>query len=406
MIAEPLARHGLGSPLIICGMHRSGTSLAASVLRHAGLDLGRRMNGPGPGNPRGHFEDFDVWQLHEEMLAAAGHTAFSAGDDFTAPLVDGFAARAAALVAARAGERPWGWKDPRTCLFLDFWEALLPAASYLVLYRHPADVVLSLLRRNTEPSLNADPRLAFEAWTVYNRRLVDWCTRDRARCFVAQAPALAVDLDDWVRRVAGRFGLPLQPDGAATLFAPAELAAAVPEARRPPWERVIPEALDLYRRLDAIADLPAAPSAPPLAAETPREEAAGQRAPAEVRLSEWLLYDLLQAHAVRRQQTAAAEAFAVALEQERAAASEVAAALEEERGRSAALRQELVREHEEAAVLRQRLVESAARHHQAMARRDELAATLTKIERSRSFRLVAAWWRIARRAALFQRARE
>jgi hypothetical protein len=347
------------------------------------------MNGPGPGNQRGHFEDFDVWQLHEEMLAAVGHTPFSAGDDFVMPLGGGFAARAVALVAARAGERPWGWKDPRTCLFLDFWEPLLPAASYLVLYRHPVDVVLSLLRRNTEPELSADPRLGFEAWTVHNRRLLDWSTRHRSRCFVAQTPAIAADFEGWVGRLADRFDLPLQASGAAAVLAPTELAASVREEERPRWERVIPEALDLYRQLEAIADLPGAAPRPAADPGT-RLDVGDPRAPTELRLSEWLLFDLLQAQALRRQQRAAAEAFAAALDEQRAAAADLAAALEGERRAAAPLRQELIREQERAAALQRERDEVAAR-------RDELAATLAAIERSRSFRLLAAWWRLARR---------
>jgi len=354
-------------------MHRSGTSLAASVLRRAGLHLGGRLNGPGPGNPRGHFEDLDVWRLHDEMLAAAGHTPLSPGDDFEPPRGDGFERRAAALVAARAGQRAWGWKDPRTCLFLDFWEPLVPEASYLVLYRHPVDVVLSLLRRNTEPEVRDDPRLAFRAWSVHNRRLLAWIDRHRERCLVAQAPAIAGDLEGLVRRLADRFELPLDPAGGRSLFVPEELAPSVPEAQRPPWARIFPEELELYERLEEIADLagPPAPTEPPVAGVEgePEPDPSAARAVPELRLSEALLYDLLEARALRRQQRSAVEAFASALEEERA----------------------------RLAVTQRELGEEQARHRDAAARRDELGGTLATIERSRAFRLVSGWWRLVGR---------
>jgi hypothetical protein len=57
------------------------------------------------------------------------------------------ASRAAEILAARAGRPLWGWKDPRTCLFLDFWKARVPQAQYLCVYRNPLDVILSLARR-------------------------------------------------------------------------------------------------------------------------------------------------------------------------------------------------------------------------------------------------------------------
>src|SRR5918992_2547249 len=66
--------------VIICGMHRSGTSLVASVLREAGLDIGREEFVPGLGQPRGHFEDHDFYHLHEAMLAAAGRSCFTADE--------------------------------------------------------------------------------------------------------------------------------------------------------------------------------------------------------------------------------------------------------------------------------------------------------------------------------------
>ena len=50
-----------------------------------------------------------------------------------------------------------------------------------------------------------------------------------------------------------------------------------------------------------------------------------------------------------------------------------------------------------AVQLRRRLAEAERLHRNAADRRDELSATLTEIERSRSFALVARWWRIAGR---------
>ena len=43
----------------------------------------------------------------------------------------------------------WGWKDPRTSLLLTFWDSLLDEARYLFVYRHPVDVLSSLVRRRS-----------------------------------------------------------------------------------------------------------------------------------------------------------------------------------------------------------------------------------------------------------------
>jgi len=340
-------------------MYRSGTSLAARVVRLAGVDMGRRVNGYDPARPEDGFEDLEIQRFHEDMLAAAGQTSFSAGEDFAPPRGDVFARRAAALLAARLGPRSWGWRDPKTCLFLDLWQPLVPEASYLFLYRHPVDVVLSLLRRDTEPELRADPRAALRAWVVHNRRLLDFACRHRTRCFVTQAPAITDDVEGFVGRLAQRFKLPLRPPRLDLVSSPE--GDSSPPLKRPPWERVIPEALEIYQHLDEIADRPVRPPTPAVSAAA-RRGSSPSPASEEVSLSESLLYDLLEAHGLRRQQRSSAETFA--------------AALEEERGQLATVREELAAEQARAA---------------------ELAETLDAITSTRAFGLISRWWRIASR---------
>ena len=54
--------------LVITGMHRSGTSLIAAILREAGVHLGDQLIGADTGNIRGHFEDVDFVQFHQTVL--------------------------------------------------------------------------------------------------------------------------------------------------------------------------------------------------------------------------------------------------------------------------------------------------------------------------------------------------
>ena len=56
------------SIIIITGMHRSGTSLVAGILRTAGLHIGDKLLGPDDFNPRGFFEDKDFVNLQENIL--------------------------------------------------------------------------------------------------------------------------------------------------------------------------------------------------------------------------------------------------------------------------------------------------------------------------------------------------
>ena len=53
-------------------MHRSGTSLAASLLESAGLDIGRRLVEANASNLRGHFEDADFVEFDRAVLTRLG----------------------------------------------------------------------------------------------------------------------------------------------------------------------------------------------------------------------------------------------------------------------------------------------------------------------------------------------
>ncbi len=357
--------------LVITGMHRSATSLVASAFMDAGLDIGVHLNGPGPGNPRGHFEDWDFHRFHEAALTAAGHTAFTADRDLSATLPPQLAAEARGLVARRAHLPLWGWKDPRSCLFLELWQELLPRGNYLFLYRHPADVALSLLRRDTEPETRHDPWLTVDAWRTHNRLLLELKERHSSRAFLAHAPTAARDLGALVRSVGKTFDLPLQTPDAAR-YQPSDLT---PEpAQRPDWQRLWPDAIRIYRRLEAAADLPSAPPA--------GDRRAGHGA---LELEERLLYELLEGRLVW-----AAERDRAAVLGDRAAAlGERATALTEDlaqaRIRDARREQDLESARQEVTRLDQQ--------------RQELAASLQAIDSSRGYAVIRTWWRLRRRLA-------
>jgi len=135
--------------LVVTGMHRSGTSLITHWLHACGLQVGETLLDAGNGNVEGHFEDLEFLKLHEEMLGARG----AGTDGLRAPYeirpTSYEKAKMAAVIAVKnARFAHWGWKEPRTCLFLDTYAELLPQARYLVLLRDYDEVVQSLLKRD------------------------------------------------------------------------------------------------------------------------------------------------------------------------------------------------------------------------------------------------------------------
>jgi hypothetical protein len=176
--------------LIIWGMHRSGTSLLASWLHACGLDLGSELLGKGVGNERGHFEDMDFLNLHEKCLKANGIGCGGLLKTGPLQLSDELLEEMRALVARKCQRAQWGWKEPRTCLFVDEYFKLLPQARHLVVYRHYELVIDSLVRRRMKNRLRRTSKkpwlkrlryaLKYQFWKCYqlpaeaNQYLASW----------------------------------------------------------------------------------------------------------------------------------------------------------------------------------------------------------------------------------------
>jgi hypothetical protein len=182
--------------LMILGMHRSYTSLTAQWLMKSGLDIGKDLLGPAASNPDGHFEDVDFVRFHEALLASnnlpldgirfENDRAFDVSGFMSLARSESDRGGAAALRASRPSQ--FGWKDPRTCLFLPLWRSVLPDATSLVVVRHFDEVVRSLDRRDRAllkaSSFNHRFRARIRgrlrshdaflgAWVHYNRCLLD-----------------------------------------------------------------------------------------------------------------------------------------------------------------------------------------------------------------------------------------
>jgi len=238
--------------LVIAGMHRSGTSLAAALANEAGFDMGARLLQAGPGNFGGHFEDLDFLEFHDAALAARGAAALAVAPGFRFAPAVAEAEAARELLRERQAKPRWGFKDPRATLLLDFWADRLPEARFLLLYRHPVEVILSLLRRGLDLDAMAEPAAALRCWEVYNERALAFRREHPERCELWDLRALAANPAAACERLAAVAGSPL-PSGDAGIFRAADLHLG-PAAPEIDWDGVIPGAMALLRRLGEAAD--------------------------------------------------------------------------------------------------------------------------------------------------------
>lgn len=143
---------------IVCilGMHRSGTSLLTRILNLIGVYLGPEPDLPQPrdGNPTGHWELDEFMVLNDAILTALGGRwdappIFPPGWE-SDPSLDGVKQSARTFIQKTfCNAELWGWKDPRNCLTLPFWQQLLPNMRYVLCIRNPVDVAHSLAQRDS-----------------------------------------------------------------------------------------------------------------------------------------------------------------------------------------------------------------------------------------------------------------
>ena len=149
------------SPVLIIGMHRSGTSVLARMLEQLGLFLGWRKQGD---HEALFFLRLNNW-LFEQCGGRWDHP------EPVRELIKNAEARELVLdylqltlrsprAVSFLGPRhllqrtpyllriPWGWKDPRTSFTLPIWLELFPEARVIHVRRHGVDVAASLRARH------------------------------------------------------------------------------------------------------------------------------------------------------------------------------------------------------------------------------------------------------------------
>lgn len=148
-------------PVIIIGMHRSGTSMVTRLLEDMGLFIGTRTDKNHEAVPfllanrwlmRKAGARWDRPEPVDELLAhpwlpdayAATLTRFVEGPP--SALYLGFR-RYIKYRSLRAVDRPWGWKDPRNTYTLPVWLDVFPDSRVIHVTRHGVDVAQSLAAR-------------------------------------------------------------------------------------------------------------------------------------------------------------------------------------------------------------------------------------------------------------------
>src|SRR3954453_19451437 len=244
--------------LVVTGMHRSGTSLVSSLLQAGGVHVGDSLLAPDAANPRGYFEDIDFVEFHESLLNGRGQHYLYVERDFVFEPTQAEKERAGEFGRSRSHRAIWGWKDPRTSLFLDFWAQQFPEARFLFVVRHPLEVLCSLLQRGEFEHLTILDAI-LHAWHTYNENIRSFRERHADRCLVVHIDGVIQHIDRFATLLREKFHLDFQLDEVA--FRKIYHGEELRRVQHLPEEAVVlrklyPGLLELYRELTEEGDLP------------------------------------------------------------------------------------------------------------------------------------------------------
>lgn len=179
-------------PIVLLGIHRSGTSLLGELLTDIGVFMGRKMNGH---HEAWHFlennkkildiahADWDLPLIFESLLESEVTSdavlSYMREETTQKKMNRHFFGRTLAMKEKLSpSQKMWGWKDPRTSITFPLWYKIFPEARFIMLLRNGVDVANSMnvreqmkLRRISSRATSVrcqSLEQSFRVWEEYN----------------------------------------------------------------------------------------------------------------------------------------------------------------------------------------------------------------------------------------------
>jgi len=150
-------------PIIVIGMHRSGTSMMVKILENFGVFMG---------NDKEHNEESLFFIELNDWILNQSYASWDDPENYKY-LSDGAKETLIPIIKNRLNsyhrkkyfgrkqptsffnyDLPWGWKDPRNTFTIDIWQKIFGDVKIIHLYRNPLDVIASLYKREKRQNKN------------------------------------------------------------------------------------------------------------------------------------------------------------------------------------------------------------------------------------------------------------
>ena len=155
--------------------------MVAGTVAKAGYFMGDKLLPPSDGNPKGYFEDYEINQINEDLLAAVvpkrpiilGKECFRhrplRGQFWVACLPLGTEISPSPALTFRLQQavlrEPYCFKDPRFCYTLPVWRPYLRNAAFVCAFREPGATAASILKECRYAPIALTFGHALKAWT-------------------------------------------------------------------------------------------------------------------------------------------------------------------------------------------------------------------------------------------------
>ena len=172
-------RQIFAEPIIVAGMHRSGTTYFVKALKASGVFIGNHLDN--------NSESIPMIKYNEQVLFKSGLNWDEVGPFEFVPLFNlkywlkhflsyNKLKGISSIFKVLGRKKKWGWKDPRNTLTMRYWLSIFPKAKVIFIYRNGYDVAQSLYIRNNElhnsnehySSKIKSIESAFKLWEKYN----------------------------------------------------------------------------------------------------------------------------------------------------------------------------------------------------------------------------------------------
>lgn len=200
------------SIVVVLGMHRSGTSLITKSIIELGADPGSNLMSPGEDNPKGFWEDLDIFSLNEKILDflyfswnKKFHLPFNQFEYFLPLYFDKFAPQAIEILKRKLElSDVIVIKDPRISILLPFWNKVFSSFNveikFIFCIRNPFAVSNSIISRN-----HLKEKTVLDLWSFYNLLILNTIEND---FLMVDYEKFIESSDDEIERIAQYIKLP------------------------------------------------------------------------------------------------------------------------------------------------------------------------------------------------------